>query len=82
MMSDCVSDWSLKECIEQLLDPIREMVTSSLKEGRVPLEWKRANIIPIFKEGKSTEPLNYRPVRIGEQRWMGGLGIPGYKKGF
>ncbi|MPC64622.1 hypothetical protein E2C01_058740 [Portunus trituberculatus] len=60
------------------------MVTSSLKEGRVPLEWKRANIIRIFKGGKSTKPLNDRPVskRTGEQRWMGVHCVPGHKKGF
>ncbi|MPC50577.1 hypothetical protein E2C01_044406 [Portunus trituberculatus] len=55
-----------------------------LKEGKVPLEWKRANIIPIFKGQKSAEPLNYRSVnrRTGEQRWMGGHCASGHKKGF
>ncbi|MPC59469.1 hypothetical protein E2C01_053488 [Portunus trituberculatus] len=52
-----VSGWALKECKDQLLEPIWEMVTTSLKEWRVQLEWKKANIIPIFKRGKSTEPL-------------------------
>ncbi|MPC20324.1 hypothetical protein E2C01_013264 [Portunus trituberculatus] len=41
-----------KKCKEQLLDPIWEMVTSSLKEVRVPLEWKRANIIPNIQRRK------------------------------
>ncbi|MPC68979.1 hypothetical protein E2C01_063192 [Portunus trituberculatus] len=58
MGPDGVSGWALKECKEQLLDPIWEMVTSSLKEGRI--EWRRANIIPIFKGSKYIEPLNYR----------------------
>ncbi|MPC52641.1 hypothetical protein E2C01_046516 [Portunus trituberculatus] len=49
MGPDGVSGWALKECKDQLFEPIWEMVTSSLKEGKVPLEWKRANIIPIFK---------------------------------
>ncbi|MPC44513.1 hypothetical protein E2C01_038186 [Portunus trituberculatus] len=82
MGPDGVSGWALKECKEQVLDPIREMVTSSLKEGRKPLEWKRANIIPLFNEEKSTEPLNYRLIRTGEQRWMSGHDIHRHKKGF
>ncbi|MPC20626.1 hypothetical protein E2C01_013578 [Portunus trituberculatus] len=78
---DGVSGWAVKECKDQLLEPIWEMVTSSLKEGRVPLEWKRDKIIPIFKGGKSPEPLNYlQMLRTGEQRWKGGHSIPGHKK--
>ncbi|MPC28457.1 hypothetical protein E2C01_021662 [Portunus trituberculatus] len=78
---DGISHWALKECKEELLDPIWETVISSLKEARVPLEWKRANMISIFKGRKSHEPLNTRPVnKTGEQRWMGGHGIPEHKK--
>lgn len=64
MGPDGVSGWVLKECREQLTDPVWELVNSSIKEGKVPQEWKRANIIPLFKGGKSTEPLNYRPVSL------------------
>ncbi len=51
------------------------------KEGKIPLDWKRANIVPIFKGGNKENPLNYRPVsitsvvakvaeRIVKNRWM------------
>ncbi|MPC51156.1 hypothetical protein E2C01_044996 [Portunus trituberculatus] len=82
MGPDGVSGWALKECKDELLEPIWEVVTSSLKEGRVPLEWMRANIISLFKGGKSTEPLNYRPMSLTKKRWMGGHCVPGHKKGF
>ena len=36
MGPDGVSDWTLKECKEQLIQPIWEVITSSIKEGRVP----------------------------------------------
>ncbi|MPC48653.1 hypothetical protein E2C01_042434 [Portunus trituberculatus] len=62
MGPDGVSGWKLTEYKEQLLDLIWEIITSSIIEGKVPLEWKRANVIPIFKGGKATEPLNYKPV--------------------
>ena len=42
------------------------MINSSIEEGRVPQEWKRANIVPIYKGGKKTDPLNYtrKPVSV------------------
>ena len=36
----------------------------SLKTGKVPQEWKRANIMPIYKNGNKEEPLDYRPVSL------------------
>lgn len=30
--------------------------------GPFPVDWKLANIIPIFKNGKKHDPGNYRPV--------------------
>ena len=59
-----VSAWTLKECSEQLVELIWDMINSSLIEETVLREWKRADIEPIFKEGKKTEPLNYRWVSL------------------
>ena len=36
----------------------------SLQEGTVPLEWKEANIIPLFKKGSRNKSVNYRPVSL------------------
>ena len=63
MGPDGVSGWTLKECKDQLMQqPIGELLTTSIEEGRVPQEWKRANIILIYKGRKKTDPLNYRQV--------------------
>ena len=64
MGPDGVAGWILKECKNQMIEPIWDIINTSLKEGRVPKEWKRANIVPIFKGGIKTEPLNYRPVSL------------------
>ena len=61
---DGVSNWILKECKDQLADKIYRLVSSSLEQGKVPRDWKRANIVPIHKSGKKDNPLNYRPVSL------------------
>jgi Reverse transcriptase (RNA-dependent DNA polymerase) len=35
-----------------------------MEEKRVPSDWKKAIVTPIFKKGKRTEPGNYRPVSL------------------
>jgi len=34
------------------------------QNGEVPSDWKRGNVIPIFKNGKKQDPWNYRPVSL------------------
>ena len=40
------------------------MFNLSLEEGIVPLEWKEANIIPLFKKGSRNKSENYTPVSL------------------
>jgi hypothetical protein len=35
-----------------------------LRCGEVPEDWKLANVTPIFKKGKRSDPGNYRPVSL------------------
>ena len=41
---------------------IHNTTTTTLREGRVPRDWRRADVTPIHKAGSKEEPLNYRPV--------------------
>ena len=36
----------------------------SIDTGAVPTDWTKANITPIHKKGKRTDPKNYRPVSL------------------
>ena len=54
----------IKELKDQLVEPLTTIFKSSLEESQLPQQWKQANVIPIFKKGKKTEPGNYRPVSL------------------
>ena len=81
MGPDTISGCVLKECADELKNPIYDIMKTSLDSGKLPTDWKRANIIPIHKGGSKEEPLNYRPVsltsilckiceRIIKRRWV------------
>ena len=54
----------LKETVEQISTPLAHVFNMSLQEGIVPLEWKEANIIPLYKKGSRNKSVNYRPVSL------------------
>ena len=64
MGPDEVSGQILKDCNNELIEPIYDIITYSVTTGKVPLQWKGANITPIFKGGGKEEPLNYRLVSL------------------
>ena len=61
-------DWMapkiLKETVEQTSMPFAHVFNMSLQEGIVPLEWKEANIIPLFKKSSRNMSGNDRPVSL------------------
>ena len=61
---DGIAPKILKETVEQICTPLAHVFNMSLQEGIVPLEWKEANIIPLFKKGPRNKSVNYRPVSL------------------
>ena len=64
---DGISPKILKETVEEISTPLAHVFNMSLQEGNqgiVPLEWKEANIIPLFKTGSRNKSVNYRPVSL------------------
>ena len=58
MGPDGASNWILRECSSQLAGVTQNIINSTLSRGEVPKDWKRANIMPIYKSGNKEEPLN------------------------
>ena len=44
--------------------PLSLIFNASLQEGRIPEDWKSANITPIHKKGDKKQPNNYHPVSL------------------
>ena len=54
----------LVDAANELAVPISILFRKSLASGRIPTEWKMANVSPIFKKGAKSAVNNYRPVSL------------------
>ena len=44
--------------------PLSIIFKTCLRTGIFPLEWKKSNIVPIYKKGDKQTVINYRPVSL------------------
>jgi ribonucleases P/MRP protein subunit RPP40 len=65
--ADNLSPRFLKEVQNEFSYPLLQLCKESLEEGIVPIDWKSANVCPIFKKGSKDQTSNYRPVSLTSQ---------------
>jgi len=54
----------LREPADVIAEPLSTISERSWRTGEVPEDWRRANVIPVFKKGKKEDPGNYRLVSL------------------
>jgi len=54
----------LKEFSTQLAPCLTIIFQASLEQGIVPIHWRKAFVVPIYKKGDRSSPANYRPISL------------------
>ena len=61
---DNISNKMLKLALPHICVPLTYIFNASLASGKYPEQWKRANVTPVYKNGKRQELSNYRPISL------------------
>ncbi|GAB0183031.1 hypothetical protein GRJ2_000768400 [Grus japonensis] len=64
MEPDGIHPRILRELVEVFIKPPSIMYQQSWLTGEVPVDWRLANVMPIYKRGQKEDPGNYRPVSL------------------
>ena len=64
MGADQISYKMLKPCKEEIADYLTDLFNTSLETGELPIDWKHAEVIPLYKKDDRLKPSNYRPISL------------------
>ncbi len=54
----------LKECCQEIAPSLCTLFNLSLQTGRIPSEWKSADVTPVHKKNSKKPAENYRPILL------------------
>ena len=61
---DGVTARLLREAAPSISSSLSCLFNMSLKKGKLPCDWKRANVTPVYKKGEKELVTNYRPISL------------------
>ena len=61
---DGITTIFLKETAEEIAPGLSLVFQASINQGRIPDEWRTANVVPLFKKGDRSKACNYRPISL------------------
>ena len=61
---DMLSIRMVKLCGESIYKPLNLIFKSCLETDQFPSDWKKANVVPVFKKGDKQLLKNYRPISL------------------
>ena len=61
---DEISPTFLKSILHLILIPLTHIFNLSFRYGIVPKKLKLAKVVPIYKCGDKTQPINYKPISL------------------
>ena len=61
---DGIGNRIIKLCANGLHSSFTKLINASFSLGQFPKQWKRANVIPVFKKDERYFKTNYRPVSL------------------
>ncbi|CAM4613984.1 unnamed protein product, partial [Lepidochelys kempii] len=64
MGPDALHPRVLKGLVDVITEPLAIIFENSWRSGEVLDDWKKANVVPIFKKGKEEDPGNDRPISL------------------
>jgi len=54
----------LFEIRHEIVEPLQILYTASFCTGKLPSDWRSANITAVYKKGNKKQPSNYRPISL------------------
>ena len=61
---DMLKPLLLRELRDEIAPIIKIIFDRSLQTGKLPADWTKANVMPVFKKGDKSLAANYRPISL------------------
>ena len=61
---DSIPGKLLKDLAQEISPALTLIFNASLHQGKIPSQWSKATVVPLFKKGDKGKASNYRPVSL------------------